>query len=305
MTRRGYVVGALAVLVLLIVPLALGSLHTPAGTRPDSSVARTGRITLVAAGDKRTAEGITCASKAAPPTSLPLTGSLQGARLCAATPRYRRWTAPEPLFDHLDVLAAGLARLEPAPKDYICFQSGGSFHYDLRLVVDGQEVSLRTQPSCLELTAGGVDYLDSDEPFDAFLDALTAQRAERQPPPLRPTKALDCAATPRGQDHALSPLGDPLEMVEAVSCWRPDSTGETPPWREAVAVPTRALATFVAEMRTHARRDVGFDHDPCAGREWFGQDLLGRTAWGDVVVVRGVCESYLLSDVDSVAPEDQ
>lgn len=305
MTRRGYVAGSLAALVLLVVPVALGSLHTPSDRRPDSSDGRAGVVALVTASDKQVAERITCGSDAASPASLPLTGSLQGARLCATTPRYRRWTAPEPLFDHLDVLAAGLARLEPAPQDYRCFQSGGSYHYDLRLMVDGEVVSLRTQPDCLELTAGGIDYLNSGEPFDAFLEALTAQRSERKPPPLRPTTALDCAATPRGQDHALSPLGDPHEMVEAVSCWRPDSKGDTPPWRGPVDVPPPAIATFVAETRAEARQDKGFDHDPCAGQQWYWQDILGRTRWGDVVVIRGVCETYLLRDVNSVAPEDQ
>ena len=305
MTRRGYVAGTLAVLVLLVVPLALGSLHTPADTKRDSSVDRAARVLLVATGDRRTAETITCESEAAPPQSLPLTGSLQGARLCATTPRYRRWTAPEALFDHLDVLAAGLARLEPAPEHAYCFQSSGSYHYDLRLVVDGEVVSLRTQPSCLEFSVGGLDYWNTDEPFDAYLEALATQRSEREPPPLRPTTALDCAATPRGQDHALSPLGDPLTMVEAVSCWRSDSKGDTPPWRDAVPIPPGELARMVAEMRAEPRRDMGFDHDPCADQKWFWQDILGRTRWGDVVVIRGVCDTYLLSDVNSVAPKDR
>ena len=271
MTRRGYVAGALAALVLLVVPLGLVPfVLAPLQTERDHP-ARPERPTLDDAGDRRAAGAISCDAAVDAPASLPLTGSLQGARLCATTPRYRVWTAPEALFEDLDVLATALAGLEPVPLDARCFQSGGSYHYDLRLVVDGKVVSLRTQPSCLEFTVGGVDYQDTSEPFDAYLVALARQRSRRDPPPLSPTTALDCTATPRGQDHRLSPLGDPREMVEAVSCWRPDSRGDIGPWRGGAPLAPRDLAVLM----------------------------------GDVVVIRGICDTYLLSDGNSVVPEDQ
>ena len=201
--------------------------------------------------------------------------------------------------------ATALAGLEPVPEDTRCFQSGGSYHYDLRLVVDGKVVSLRTQPSCLEFTVGGVDYQDTSEPFDAYLVALARQRSRRDPPPLSPTTALDCTATPRGQDHRLSPLGDPREMVEAVSCWRPDSRGDIGPWRGGAPLAPRDLAVLMGDIPDHTRHDLGFDTGPCGNERYVWQDILGRTSWGDVVVIRGICDTYLLSDGNSVVPEDQ
>lgn len=304
MTRRGYVAGALVALVLLVVPLGLVPYVLAPLNADREPPARRERPTLDAAGDRSTADAITCDAEAAPPASLPLSGSLQGARLCATTPRYRAWTAPEPLFESLDVLAAGLGRLEPPEKGTFCAQSG-SYHYDLRLVVDGEVVSLRTQPSCLEFSVGGVDYWNTDEPFDAYLTALAQQRSRRDPPPLAPTTALDCTATPRGQDHRLSPLGDPRDMVEAVSCWRPDSKDDVGPWRGGAPVAPRDLAVLMGDIPDHTRQDLGFDTGPCGNERYVWQDILGRTSWGDVVVIRGVCDTYLLSDGDDVVPEDQ
>lgn len=308
MRGRGLAAAALVAVVALVVPVSLAALAGVGGSGPDER-RTTSRPAdppaLVPSGDPAAAAELSCDGEVATPDSLPLAGTLQAARLCATTPRYRRWTAPEPLTEDLDVLAEALARLEPAPDDYMCFQSGGSHHYDLRLVVDGEVLSLRTQPSCLEFTVGGVDYLDTNEPFDAFLTAIVAQRSHHDPPPLSPTTALDCNLGTPGQEHALSPLGNPLEMVEAVSCWRPGSKGDVGPWRGAVSVPRARLATLLAEIPARTRRDLGFDSDPCGSKPWFWQDLLGRTRWGDVVVIQGVCETYLLSESDAVAPEDQ
>ena len=306
MRGRGLVAAVVAALVLLVVPLALGSLHT----RGDTTMAAptkdpTPASALVDVGDPEVADSLTCEGEVVPPASLPLTGSLEGARLCATTPRYRRWTAPEPLFDQLDVLAAGIARLEPAPEDYMCFQGGGSYHYDLRLAVDGKVVSLRTQPSCLEFSVGGVDYLNTDEPFDAFLAALTTQRSRLAPPTLRAATALDCTSAPLGTDHALSPLGDPLAMVDAVSCWRPDSTGDVGPWRGGTRVPPAQLKVLMADLRANVRNGLGPDADLCADEGWYWQDLLGRTRWGDVVVIRGACDGFMLDAPDATSSEEQ
>lgn len=305
MRRRGYVAGAVAALVLLVVPLGLVPYvlaPVPAedapGTQPELS-------RLVVAGDADAAAALTCDGHGAPPRALPLKGTLEAARLCATSPRYRRWTAPEPLFTHLDVLAEGLDALEAAPEDYGCFQSGDFHHYDLRLVVDGAVVSLRTQPNCGELTAAGSDYLNSTEAFDAYLAALSAQRAGHEPPALMPTTALDCNPGQPWQDYPISPLGDASDMVEAVSCWRPDSKGDVGPRSDAVPVQPADLTTMMAEVRTSTRRDSGFDDEPCGDGPWYWQDLLGRTVWGDVVVLRGVCKTFLVSDAESTTPEDQ
>jgi len=93
---------------LLVVPLGLTStalLGSSAG--PHEGHARD-RPSLVVAGDARAATELTCDGEADPPGSLPLTGRLEAARLCAIGPRHRRWTAPEPLADDLDGLAAAL-----------------------------------------------------------------------------------------------------------------------------------------------------------------------------------------------------
>ena len=295
-------------MVALVVPVSLAALAGVGGPTPGDR--RTARLQadpprLVAAGDPAIAATLTCDGEVAAPTALPLEGSLQAARLCARTPSYLPWTAPEPLSEHLDVLAEALSQLEETPDDYMCFQSGGRYHYDLRLVVDGEIVSLRTQPSCLQFTVGGVDYLNTSEPFDAYLTALRAQRSRRAPPRLGPTTALDCHAGMPGQDHALSPLGDAVDMVEAVSCWRPDSKDDVRPWRVAVPVPSARLDTLLADMRVRTRSGPGFDENPCGDDRYYWQDLLGRTRWGDVVVIRGVCDTFLPDSADTTTPEDQ
>lgn len=73
----------------------------------------------------------------------------------------------------------------------------------------------------------------------------------------------------------------------------------------ALAVMVLLVGPLVADMRKNPRRDLGWNNDPCRGRRWIDQDVVGQTRWGDVVVVRWACGTFMLDDPHATAPEDQ
>jgi hypothetical protein len=308
MGRRGYVAGAMAALVLLVVPLGL----VPFVLAPLSAdeAQPTSRIDSVA-GDPTVAAAMTCSEPADPAHDAPT--EVVAARMCATDNGLARWYAPQDgLYADLRPLVELLGSLEPMPEStsegrYFCPQDGG-WGFDLRLALaSGETVSVPGDTGgCSTVRIGDEDVVGSDEVLQLFLDGIAEQRTTSEPPALLDELALGCGSDTTFKEHVLSRIGDPRELVRAVSCSRrPGRVGDVGPWRDPVDAAADQVATLASDMRGHTRVDLGFDKDPCADQRWVDQDLVGQTRWGDVVVVRGVCDTYLLSDVSTVAPEDQ
>lgn len=309
MTRRGYVAGALAGLVLLVVPLGL----VPYVLDPlsaDEPVRRESRAQPVA-GDAAVAAAMSCDDVATPAASAP-TGVV-AARMCAVDNRNASWFGPQDsLHVGLGPLVALLAGLEPLPAstddDPVLCTSDGGIAFDLRLALaSGEVVSVPGDTGgCSTVTIGAVEVGGSDEVVATFMDALARQRRTTEPPAALVDLPLACGQDEPDRDHRLSVIGDPVDLVRAVTCWRPNAD-EVGPWRDERPVPPRLLARLVADISAHSDEQDQLGTPDCPGglEGYYWQDLVGQTRWGDVVAVRGVCRELLVSPASSWRPGDE
>jgi hypothetical protein len=317
MRERGLVAAVVAALVLLVVPLVV-LLVVPLGLVPyvpdppateDASVAESDARPVV--GDPAIAAAMTCDDAATP--AVEVTHDVVAARMCAVDNRTTSWFGPQDsLHSGLTPLVELLAGLEPPPgstaeERSLCTNDGG-VAFDLRLALaSGQVVSVPGDTGgCSTVTIGGVEVGGSDDVVATFMDALARQRRTGEPPARQVDLPLACGQDKPDRDHRLSFLGDPVDIVRAVTCWRPNAD-EVGPWRDQRPVPTRLLARLVEDVA--ARSDVQ-DHfgDPdCPGglRGYYWQDLVGQTRWGDVVAVRGVCRELMASPARLWLPEGE
>lgn len=307
MTRRGYVAGALAALVLLVVPLGLVPFVLAPLQDDEPRVADQPRPPV---GDPAVAASMACTEPAGPATEVPL--DVVAARMCATDNGLSQWYGPQDsLHADLAPLVDLLGTLEPMPestpaKRYFCSDDGG-YGFDLRLALaSGETVSVPGDTGgCSTVRIGGEDVVGSDEVLALFLESLVRQRAVTEPAGDLEQLPLGCGSDTTFKEHVVSRIGDPGDLVAAVSCSRPDGDDDVPPWKEPVPVPTTDVRALTADMRRNTRADLGWNDGACADQPWVDQDLVGQTRWGDVVVIRGVCDTYLLSDITTVLPEDQ
>ncbi|MBS2939216.1 hypothetical protein KDN32_15855 [Nocardioides sp. J2M5] len=303
MTKRGYVAGALGGLVLLVVPLGLVPYVLDPVSGGDRSTASP--VQQRVAGDPGVAASMSCDDAATPAPSAP-TGVV-AARLCAIDNRNTSWFGPQDgLHSNLTSLVDLLASLEPLPEStdespVICTNDGGNA-FDLRLALaSGEVVSVAGDTGgCSTVTIGGEEVGGSDEVVATFMDALAEQRLTTEPPADLVDLPLQCGQERPDRDHRLSVLGDPNELVRAVTCWRPNAV-EVGPWRDQRPVPPRLLAKLVDDLSVRSEAQEGFGEPDCPGGDagYYWQDLVGQTRWGDVVAVRGVCREFLASPVRS------
>ena len=309
MTRRGYVAGALAVLVLLVVPLGLVP-YVVAPVPADGPAARQALPRSVA-GDPAVAESMSCSGSATPAAAVP--GDVVATRMCAIDNRVTSWFGPQDgLHSGLGDLVEVLAGLEPLPESTdenrtFCTDDGG-IAFELRLALAaGDVVSIPGDTGgCSTVTIGGRDVGGSDEVLASFLSALAEQRRTAQPPAALVELPLACGQDEPDRDHRLSLIGDPADFVRAITCWRPNAA-EVGPWRGERPVPARELARLVEDISL--RRDVQeqFSSPDCPGGKegYYWQDLVGQTRWGDVVAARGVCRELLTTPARFWRPGDE
>ena len=303
MTRRGYVAGALAVLVLLVVPLGL----VPYVLAPLRGVETLpARADGTVPGDPAVAATMTCADRAVPASEVPV--DVVAARMCATDNGLARWYAPQDSL-HADLvpLLEMLGSLEPMPEStdedrYFCTDDGG-VGFDLRLaLVSGEVVSVPGDTGgCSTVRIGGEDVVGSDEVVVTYLDGITAQRAVSGPAEVVAELPLGCGSDTAFSDHVLSRIGDPADMVRAVSCSMTDSGG----WGDVVPVTSRQVTTLMADLSQGTRKDQGFTDLPCGKDDFYHQDIVGQTLSGDVVALRGACGVFLVTDASSAAPKDE
>ena len=305
MTRRGYVAGALAALVLLVVPLGLVpyvlaplSADEPTAPAP-TALSPTGAPVVAAA--------MTCADPAAPAADVPT--DVVAARMCATDNGLIQWYAPQDsLHADLAPLVELLGTLEPMPEStdeqrYFCPDDGG-VGFDLRLALaSGAVVSVPGDTGgCSTVRIGGEDVTGSDEVLRTFLDGITAQRAVSGPPDATETLALGCGSPDPFGDHVLSRIGQPVDLVRAISCSMP---GDATTWSTGVPITSPQLAALTKDLSRGTRTEQGFAHLSCSKDEFYNQDIIGQTSSGDVVAMRGACGTFLVTDVSSTKPADE
>lgn len=294
--------------VALIVPVSLAALAGvgPAPTATSSADPRT----TMPPGDPVAAATLTCSD--AVPAAEVVPASVVAARLCDTDSGVASWFAPQDGL-HVDLapLLAVLAAAEPVPETsgsgdrYFCTDDGG-YGFDLRLALaSGEVVSVPGDTGgCSTVRIGDEDLVGSDEVVATFIEALMEQRGYTAPPAELVDLPLDCDRPPP-EDHRLSLIGDPADLIRAVTCWRPNADG-TPPWRGRLSVPPQQLTRLVADLGAHTRLQDQFSEPDCPGGRsgYYWQDLVGQTRWGDVVAVRGVCREFLVPQVGYWRPAD-
>ena len=283
--------------VALVVPVSLAAL---AGVGPASDPVE--RRTTLPPGDPAAAAAISCTTVARPAEVVPT--SVVAARMCHTDSGVASWFAPQDgLHADLAPLLAVLEDAEAVPETsgsgdrYYCTDDGG-YGFDLRLALtSGDVVSIVGDTGgCSTVRIGGADLIGSDEVLATFLDLLAEQRESTTP--LASVEPLDlgCRNAEPPEDHRLSLIGDPTDLVRAVTCWRPNAD-DTPPWQDRRDVPVRALAVLIDDLSAHTRLAREFGEPDCPGGldDYYTQDVVGQTRWGDVVAVRGVCREFLAS----------
>lgn len=313
MRGRGVVAGALAAvvaaLVLLVVPLGLVPYVTGPPSAGDAPSAE--RVVRLVVGDPTVAAAMSCDDAAVPAAEV--THDVVAARMCAVDNRITSWFGPQDsLHAGLAPLIELLAGLEPLPEStdgerHFCPDDGG-VAFDLRLALaSGEVVSVPGDTGgCSTVTIGGVEVGGSDDVVATFMDALGEQRRTGEPAARLLDLALACGQDRLDRDHRLSLLGDPVDLVRAVTCWRPNAD-EVGPWRDQRPVPPRLLARLVEDIAAHSDVQDTFGEADCPGglRGYYWQDLVGQTRWGDVVAVRGVCRELMVSPARLWLPQDE
>lgn len=212
------------------------------------------------------------------PVDVPL--GAEAVRICTAPGI--RWTAPRDLLTSgLDDLAENINDLDEADFDG-CPDDGGlgfllQFEY-----ADGraQQVQGATY-GCRGVTVGGRTRTGGRELWDDVLEHLTDQRASSEPPGA-PAPPRDC--TP-GWRRPYAPLGAPTDIERAVLCV--DLTPDRPADRgEPVAVPPASLEALLADVASGGTSEP----EPRCAQSGPPVELVGTTAWGDVVTLELGCD---------------
>ena len=289
MTRRGYVVAALGVLVLVLAALTV----VPRVLDGDGDAA----VEPFSADDYDRVDGpLTCDTEVKEVPALPLEAEPMALLVCADPDGSMPWTAPADLVKgDLSDLVDVLSDLEPTPDEpYDCTFQGGP-GYDLLLRFSrGRYARIHGDTGgCGVVSTAARDYFGADEVLDAALTLVETQRSAR-PAPTAFTARPRCPELVDGLGPAVSLTGEMTDVVVAVSCWRPDAK-EVGAWRGPVPIARRDLRPLLRDL---ARADdrpattlVGID---CPGgrRTLYHQVLLGRTAWGDLVAMYGQCHEF-------------
>lgn len=289
MTRRGYVALALAVVVLLVVPLGLVPfvLAHERDAEPPASVDDDYRID----GD------LTCDSDVPDAPTLPLEEQPVALLVCADPDSSMPWTAPTDVLEQgLDRLTRQLAELEPAPDEpFDCTFDAGPDYVMLFRFADDRVMRLDgSTAGCRLVSASGADWFGGDEVMSTVVDLVHEQRATRTPPTDLP-KAPPCTLAD-GELPAYSLTGDVRELVVATSCWT-EGTRPNPQVNGPVEVDPRDVRTLVRDLAANSEPVKVFGEDlvcPGGRKGYYSQWLLGRTAWGDLIPLHGSCHEFAI-----------
>lgn len=271
------VVAAVAVVVALsaVVPLAIAD-HT-ASAPPAATSSQTASPARIASLPCPRRIGSDHGGDKLPPGAVAM-------RLCG----HLFWTgAPAPHDTLTQGVDTVLATLRGLPVASQCMSHGGPAglpRYTL-LVEYGDGSARRVEldfSACTSVRIGAATYADAEKPYQAYLDALAAQRRTETPPP------TPGPAGCKPEYAHKSDIGNPSEMVAADFCvW-------THGGHRIVGDPVapEQLQTILQSWTTSSGRET--PKGASCGRRWM---LAGVTAWGDPVqieaeptLVDGVCD---------------
>ena len=138
--------------------------------------------------------------------------------------------------------------------------------------------------------------MGAQDVLDVVIAAVEEQRSRTEPPRRNPEVHLDCNA---GRESVLgrptSLIGEAADLTRLVSCWQPNAP-ELGAWHEA-AVPPEDVRILARDIRRQASLNFDATDLRCPGglRNHYVQQLIGQTAWGDLLVVPGECRRFYAS----------
>lgn len=286
MTRRGYVAGGLAALVLVLMSFGLVRLLT-GDDRPTT--------TPISADAFYALDGpLTCDSEVQEVPTLPLEAEPMALLICADPEGSQPWTAPTELVEgDLTSLVDALSDLEPAPDEpYDCtFKGGPAYDLLLRFSRDRFARIHGATGGCGVVTTAAGEWFGARNVLDVAIAAVEEQRQQSEPPTEVQAQDLSCARVLTDTGPPLSLIGEPADFVRMVSCWQPNGR-ELGAWSEA------AVASEDGVLAMDIERLASPTGDPtdlrCRGgrRSHYFQQLIGQTAWGDLLVVAGECRRF-------------
>ncbi len=291
MTRRGWVAGCLAALVLLLVPVGLVPLITGHG-QP--------RTTPISVDDYYALDGpLTCESEVKEVPTLPLEAEPTALLVCADADGSMPWTAPTHLVEgDLSGLVTALSVLEPAPdQPYDCtFQGGPAYDLLLRFSRNRFARIHGDIGGCGVVTVASGDWFGAQGVLDVVIAAVVEQRSRSKPPKTVQRVDLDCnAGLESASGWPISLTGDVADLTRLVSCWQPGAP-QLGAWTEA-AVPPEAVRILARDIARLASTSTDPAELRCPGgpRSHYFQQLIGQTAWGDFLMVPGECRRFYAS----------
>ena len=290
--------GALVALVLALV--TWGVVQQVEESRDDALV------TPLSAGSAYEIDGpLTCDSELHEVPHLPLEAEPVAMLVCADPDPIGSvpWTSPDDLVEgDLAPLVEVLAGLEEAPDEpYDCtFQGGPAYDLLLRFSRDRYARIHGNTGGCGVVSVASGDWFGADEVLDSAL-ALVEEQRDRLPAPTALPDPPGCPVdSDRGSAYSLT--GEATELVVAVSCWRPDSR-RLRPFEDPVPVNARHLESLLADVEENSEPLAQPGDYDCPGGpgELYSQVLVGRTAWGDLVALQGMCHEFYV-DIWSQRP---
>ena len=230
--------------------------------------------------------------------TLPLEAEPRALLICADPEGSMPWTAPADLVEgDLTSLVEAMSDLERAPeRPYDCtFQGGPAYDLLLRFSRDRFARIHGSTGGCGVVTTASGEWFGAQEVLDEAITAVEEQRASSDPPAEVRAQDLSCSRVLTRTGPALSFTGEPADFVRMVSCWQPNGR-EPGAWSETIVAPddVRTLALDITRLttRTGDSADLG-----CRGgrRTHYFQQLIGQTAWGDILVIPGECRRFYTS----------
>jgi len=202
---------------------------------------------------------------------------------------------PELLREDLDGLMAEISALEPyvLESGSFCTADGGSGFTMMFGYPDGDVTAVSGDTGgCSTIETGSGEYDGANDLLADAIDRVTEARVGQEPPDRSAPAVLDCNRDVTSE-CIRSRTGRLRDSIRALSCWRRDD-------RELSAfhvrdVAERDLRVLVRDALSHQVRRKTFSRTVCDDSPYFfWQDLLLETTWGDVLVLRGVCEEFLI-----------
>jgi len=210
------------------------------------------------------------------------------------------WRPPSELLrEDLDGLLAEISALAPyvLESGTFCPADGGSGFTMMFGYPDGDVTAVSGDTGgCSTVEAGSGEYRGADDLLADVIERFTEARAGQDPPERSSPAVLDCNKDVEF-DYLRSRTGRLRDSIRALSCWGRNAPG--PGAFHVREVAERDLRVLVRDALSHQVRRNSYSPGVCDDRPYFfWQDLLLETTWGDALVLRGVCDEFLVRQAE-------